>query len=572
MTPTAPHRRLVGLAAVLLPCAAALPAAAQPAAPPDDGFIGGGPQRLEIDDCPPADPTATEAQLIARFSALYDRGEVLYLQGDYKGAVGEFISGYCVAGEFATGRAVRYKLLKDIGQAYERDLDYEKAIRYLERYVSGLPGDAEREARMAIESRIQVLQRLPAQILVETSPGGANVTISNEVGVVAGQGRSGRPIAVTGGAYTMAVELAGHEPYTQQIEVRIGKPFAYFVPLRPLSGRLSVQVTPADAKVFLRDKNVERFVGLGRVDEVLPTGRYVLVADAADRLRVERPIEVLPNRVNRLQLDMPPRPQFGRRQLVVFSAIGAASSTGGLLYAFDDGQIAGLGLLAGAAAGLFGTLLYLPDQVPLGTSNLTITAGLAGAVAGISASLVFTGEARIWQPVQGFTTLLGAGLGYYVGSRADVTPGDAALVASSAFWGTAVGGMFAMSFGGGERTVSAGLVLSGLGVGTVSGALMSRYYDVSRRRTVLIDIGGLIGVIGGLAAESLVYPEAEDDEDASFEHVANFMLGGAAIGLVGAGILTRNLDAPKVPVKPAIGAAPTVGGGQALVYGFSGSW
>jgi hypothetical protein len=561
---------------VLLACVAARPAAAQPAPPapappPDDGFIGVGPQRLEIDDCPPADPAVTEAQLIARFSALYDRGEVLYLQGDYQGAVGEFISGYCVAGEFATGREVRYKLLKDIGQAYERNLDYEKAIRYLERYVSSLPGDAERTARMAIESRIQVLQKLPAQILVETSPGGATVTVSNEVGVVAGQGRSGKPIAVTGGKYTMQVELPGHEPHTQQIEVRIGKPFAYFVPLRPLSGRLSVQVSPADAKVFLRDKNVERFVGLGRVDEVLPTGRYVLVADAADRPRVERPIEVLPNRVNRLQLDMPPRPQFGRRQLVVFSTIGAAYSTGGLLYAFNDSQIAGLGLLAGAAAGLFGTLLYLPEQVPLGTSNLTITAGLAGTIAGITASLVFTGDERIWQPIQGFTTLAGAGLGYYIGSQVDVTPGDAALVGSSVLWGSAVGGMFALSFGG-ERSLSAGLVLSGLGVGAASGALLSRYYDVSRRRTILIDIGGMIGVIGGLAAESLVYPEDDDGTNASNEHVANFMLGGVAIGLIGAGILTRNLDAPKVPVKPAIGAAPTAGGGQALVYGFSGSW
>lgn len=546
-------------------------AAAQPAGAPDDGFIGRRAAQLEIDDCPAPDPTVTEAQLTARFGAIYARGEVLYAQGDYPGAVRELISGYCTAGEFPAGRSVRYQLLKDIGQAYERNLDYEKAIGYFERYVRELPESAAADRRL-FQSRIHVLQQLRAQVLVETSPGGATVTISNEVGVIAGQGRSGRPIAVTGGTYTMTVELAGHEPYTQQIEVRIGKPFAFFVPLRPLSGRLSVQVTPPDAKVFLRDKRVERFVGVGRVDEVLPTGRYVLVADAADRPRVERPIDVLPNRVNRLQLDMPPQPQFGRRQLVVFSAIGAATSTGGLLFAFNDSQIAGLGVLAGAAAGLFGTLLYLPDQVPLGTSNLTITAGLAGAVAGITASFVFTGEERIWQPVQGFTTLAGAGLGYYIGSRADVTPGDASLVASSAFWGTAVGGMFAMSFGGGERTVSAGLVLSGLGVGTVSGALMSRYYDVSRRRTVLIDIGGLIGVIGGLAAESLVYPEDEDNEEASFEHIANFMLGGAAIGLIGAGILTRDLDAPKVPVKPAIGAAPTAGGGQALVYGFSGSW
>src|SRR5204862_3664719 len=125
---------------------------------------------------------------------------------------------------------------------------------------------------------------------------------------------SGKPIDGIGGAYTMAVELEGYEPDSKDIEVRIGKPFAYFVPLQPLHGRLSVQVSPGDARVFLRDKSVERFIGIGRVDEVLPAGTYVLIAEAADRLKQERPIEVLPNRVNLTQIDLPPRPQFGRRQ------------------------------------------------------------------------------------------------------------------------------------------------------------------------------------------------------------------------------------------------------------------
>lgn len=558
-------------AIAILTLVAATSAGAQPAPPEQDtGFIGGGAERLEIDDCPPTDPTATEAQLTARVGELYQRGVVLYTQGDYAGAVREFISYYCVAGGFERGRQVRYSVLKDIGQSHERSLDYEKAIGYLERYVRELPADAAADKQLS-ESRILVLQKLRAQIFVETSPGGATVTISNEGGV-AGRGRSGRPIEVPGGTYTMLVELAGHEPYSRQIEVRIGKPFAVVVPLRPLRGRLSVQVTPGDAKVFLRDRSVERFVGVGRADEMLATGEYVLIADAPDRLTVERPIEVLPNRVNRMQIDLPLKPQFGRRQLIAFSTIGAAYSSLGLLYAFDDGAVPVLGLFGGAAAGLLGSLLYLPDQVPQGTSNLTITSGLTGTAAGVVASLVFTDEAGLVLPIMGTTTLLGAGVGYYVGSRTSVTPGDAALFASSVFWGTAAGGMFALSFGGSDRRISGGLIASGLGMGAVSGILMGRYFDVSRRRTVLIDVGGLIGLIGGLAAESLVYPEDEAMTEGANEHAANFMLGGVAIGLIGAGILTRNLDAPKIPVKPAIGTAVTAGGASTTTYGLSGTW
>lgn len=557
--------------AILGALAAAATARAQPAAAPpsDTGFIGQGATRLDIDDCPPRDPSAPQEQLKKQGSELYQRAATLYDQGDYPGAVSEFTAAYCVGKAIQDPQATA-AILKGIGQAHERNLDYEKAIGYFERYLRDLPASGAPDKQL-FESRILVLQKLRAQIFVETEPKGAAVTISNDRGV-AGRGRSGRPIEVPGGTYTMLVELPGHEPHSQPIEVRIGKPFAYFVPLRPLQGRLSVQVEPGDAKVFLRDKTVERFVGIGRADEVLPAGDYVLIAEAADRLKVERPAEVLPNQVNRMQIDLPLKPQFGRRQLVAFSAVGGAFVGGGLLNAFDKTPITVLGVFGGAGAGLFGSYLYLPDQVPLGTSNLTITAGLAGTVAGTAGALLFTSSQQIGQPIQGISTLLGAGIGYYAGSRTKITPGDAALINSSAVWGTAAGGLFALSFGAEDRRISAGLVLSGLAMGTASGVLMTRYFDVSRQRAVLIDIGGLIGMIGGLAVESLAFPAAEAGAPPSNEHIANFALGGLAVGLVAAGILTRDIDAPKVPVKAAVGAATAIDGRPTATYGVAGAW
>jgi len=559
-------------AAVAQPPQPAAPPQPSPVAAPDSGFIGRGPGLLEIDDCAPSDPTAREAQLRARFDALYARGEVLYAQGDYKGAVGEFIAGYCLAGAFNDGRQVRYQLLKDIGQSYERSLDYEKAIEYLTRYLRELPPGAQDDPR-ALESRILVLQKLRGQVLVQTSPAGATVTLSNESGV-AGRGPSGKPFDVLGGSYTMLIELAGHEPVSQQIEVRIGKPFAFFVQLRPLRGRLSAQVAPGDAKVFLRDKTVERFVGLGRIDEELPTGKYVLVAEATGRQRVERSVEVLPSRVNRLQVDLPPKPQFGRRQLIVFSSILGATATANTLYATGNEGISLAGGVGGAVLGWLGSRLYLPDQVPLGASNLTITAGIAGAIGGGMGSRLLTGSQQVSLPAAGLTSIVAAGLGYYVGNRAEISVGDAALLNSSVLWGAAVGGLFALSFDP-DRGIESGLVLSGLGMGAVSGLLMTRYFEISRSRALLIDIGGIVGAIGGVAAESLAYPTSEVGQNsaASNEHVANFVLGGVAVGLIGAGILTRNIDAPRLPVKPAIGVAGAANGGSvAPVYGISGSW
>ena len=76
-------------------------------------------------------------------------------------------------------------------------------------------------------------------------------------------------------------------------------------------------------------------------------------------------------------------------------------------------------------------------------------------------------------------------------------------------------------------------------------------------------------LIGGLAAESLAYPKSETRGN---EHVANFALGGMAIGLIGAGILTRNLETPKLPVSPALGTVTGTDGSSTTTYGFTGAW
>jgi tetratricopeptide (TPR) repeat protein len=554
--------------------AAAQPRSENPARDPapDAGYIGREVTRLEIDDCKQTDLGKDE--VFKQGSEHYERGETLYVQGDYEGAVRELVYSYCLVPGF-------YTILKDIGQAYERNLDYEQAIGYLERYVKEVPSNAQRASPCAadpqqdkanVARRVEVLKQLRAKLYVESSPAGAQITIANDAGVAA-RARSGETIEVLGGRYEMTTELAGYEPHRQTIEVRIGKPYTYFVPLVAQRGRLSLQVSPADARIFLGD----RFVGIGHIDLALEGNTYVVTSEAPDRITDKRQVEVRANQVARVQVELAARPQLGRRQLIAFSSVAGAGAAGSLLYAFQNTGLAGLGSLAGGAAGFAGSLFLLPDDLPLGTSNLTMTATVAGGILGGGASLLFTDRAEVIQPVIGATAVLGGVVGYIAGGRTQIDTGDAALINSGVLWGSVAGGLFAASFDSGH-IVGGGLVLSGLGMGTIGGLLLQRNFSITRTHAALIDVGGLIGIIGGLAAESLIYPTETaqgpgDMVDArAQEHLANFALGGMAVGLVTAGILTRNLDAPALPVVPSITQVPARDGRSATVYGVTGRW
>jgi hypothetical protein len=189
--------------------------------------------------------------------------------------------------------------------------------------------------------------------------------------------------------------------------------------------------------------------------------------------------------------------------------------------------------------------------------------------------LLFTPRSEVLQPVVGATLVLAGTAGYVVASRLRINTGDAALLNSGVIWGSTAGALFAASFDPGH-IVGGGLVLSGLGMGTIGALLLQSNFSVSRTHAALIDVGGLIGIIGGLALESLVYPVQRSDapvvDSLAQEHLANFALGGMAVGLLAAGILTRNLDAPNIPVTPSITTTTTRDGSATSLYGVTGRW
>jgi hypothetical protein len=538
----------------------------------DAGYIGKEIPILEIDDCPPP-PQVTPEELRKIGSEHFERGEVLYVQGDYKGAVNELVAAYCIS--------PYYTILKDIGQAYERELDYEKAIAYLERFVVAVPKDAQRanacapdpqDERKTVIARINVLGALKAKILINTDPPDSKITLSNDAGI-AGRGKSGQELEVPGGRYEVLIEHDGFHSVTQEVPAKIGKPYTIFTKLEPLKGKLRVRVVPADARLFLD----ERQVGTGSFETELPGGRYKLTAEAADRVSVSREVEVLPNRDTPLSFELPPQPQVGRKQLLAYAGIGGAFAGGFLAGATTNpGLILG-GVGAGTAAGILGAYFGTPKDVPLGTSSLTITSSLVGGATGGATSLIFSDDPNKVLPAIGGGMILGAGIGYYAGQATRIRPGDAAVINSGALWGGVTGGLFVQSFDAG-REVGSGIVLSGLGMGTIGGVLLTRYFNVTRGRAALIDVGGTVGIFIGIAIENVIAQQGGGtgttsmDQQAERERTANYALGGMAAGLILAGVLTRNMDAPKLSVSPVISKTSTGPGPSTSTFGFGGTF
>ncbi len=543
----------------------------------DEGYIGDAPQRLDVDDCPALPPMSQE-ELLKLGGERYNRGEQLYLQGDYAGAVSELVLSYCTL--------PYYLLLKDIGQAYERELEYDKAIGYLQRYAAQVPENAQKPNTCAadpkvdkenVQKRVEVLRHLPGHVLVQadrTGPRGqlALVEIATPT-VTAVTGKVGEQLPVERGHYQLVVRLDGYQPYTRNIDVEIGKPYTYFAKLEPLKGTVALQSVPADARIFIDD----RFVAFGHYNAELPARSYTLAVESPGLITQKRTLSVLPNKEVRQIVELYPEPQTGRLQALTFATVGGGLATAAILEATDSNIAAGIGLVAGAAAGFAVSSYLVPENIALGTSSFAITSSVFGAVLGASTATLFSDKTTHVAPFGGLGAIAGAAAGYVVGDKTRIRPGEAAVLNSSLLWGTAAGGLFAVTFNAPDAKTSAGLVLSGLGMGAVGGLLVTKYFTISRTHAALVDVGGIIGGIGGVALEGILYPQMTGqtvrDLDAETRgRIANFALGGMALGLITAGVLTRDLDAPSLAITPTVGSAIGMSGSRTTTFGFASLW
>ncbi len=530
----------------------------------DAGYISKDVLELEIDQCV-SDKTISKDELLGRGGEYYQRGEVLYLQGDYKGAVQELVSSYC--------QVPFYSILKDIGQAYERELEYGRAIAYFSRYVLDVPADAKRantcapdpqEDKKNVLARIQVLEKLPAKIRVQVTPNDAHVSIVQD-SIVRSYGNSGTELVVPGGPYQLVIERAGFHSVTREIHPEIGKPYTYFETLSAIKGHLRVRTIPGDARIFLDN----RLVASGLYETDLPGGKYHVSVEAQERVTVNQDVDVLADKDADISIDMPREPEFGRKQLLLYSVFGGGFAAGFALEKQDGSTIASASVI-GAGTAFLGVYYGTDRNLALGTSSLTVTASLIGGVSGGVLGGLISGSQDVLLPLIGGGLVIGGVAGYLAGDRTHPTPGDAAVINSGALWGTVAGSLFSATFKPGDQ-ISSGLVLSGLGMGTVAGVVLQRFFTVSRTRALLIDASGLVGVLLALAAENVVQQIVDNHATSSTERTANYALGGLTAGLLLGGIFTRSIDDPKLAITPAVNNVRT-GAVSTTTFGIAGSF
>lgn len=540
----------------------AAPASAQDADYGTDGFLGRVSRGTEeVDRC--QTPDAAAPVRTARAADHYDRGLVLYEQGDYAGAVEEFVASYC--------DKPHPSAFYNIGQSFERLLAYDKAVAYFERYILESEPDAPNRKRAAL--RAEVLENTPAQVHVATVPAGATVTLSGDTGVTArAEANADAPLLVRKGRYQMRVELAGYVPVEQEIVARIGQPYSYYFRLEPEKGSLRVVATPNSARIFVDRK----LVGLGSYVEAVPVGRYEVVVEAEGRAPEQRQVEITAGQSTELGIELAEPPGSGRGVLLWASSVGLGLAGSGTLGGVLDGDptLTTLGGVLGLGIGWGGAYFGVPHDIPRPHAWHIIGSTLLGAAEGaiVTAYLVcdteeFEGRLTRRCSEDGIaagalaSAMGGLLFGAVTAARFDPTAGDVAVVDSAAAWGVTGAGLFLAVFDNDPR-IREPMLFAGLNLGLVAGATLAARSDVSLRRVALVDLGGLAGLVGGFAAG-----QAADSDDERLDHLA---LIGMATGLIATTLLTQNLDddepgagslapAPSAATDASGRAVPTLG-------------
>ena len=524
----------------------------------------------EIDSCRSDENLAEDtAQSLA--SEHFVRGVKLYEQGDYEAAIDEFVRAYC--------HKPLPIVLKNIAQAYERLVQYEKAVAYLERYIYDEDND---EVRQVQSARVQVLRNLPARVRIATNPPGAAVTLTSTDGVRrAGFSNAKEPLKLPRGRYTMTIDMAGFELIEDVIDVQIGQPYSFYYQLEPKKGTLRVVSTPPSARVFV-DK---QWVGLGTYIDQLPIGNYMVRAEAPGRLPQSRELEIIAGGNKNVSFDLQKKPRSGRGELLLAAGIGGLVWGGGTLATIfsEDAILGSIGGAVGLGVGFGSAYVGVPRDVTVGESSYIVGTTLIGmAEAGLIASLLSCGSepqadgsyerSGCESGLIAGTTLAGGAAGLLfsslTASQLKLDAGDAAIINSGALWGSISGALLWVVFGNDVRLDEV-LIGGGLNVGIITGALLANRYKVSRGHVALIDLSGLTGLV---VAASFV--DVADQDEGISERVPNFALLGMTVGLLTGAFFTRHMDEPKSlgVLNPSVGTARDASGKTSLTVGFHGQF
>jgi len=227
----------------------------------------------------------------------------------------------------------------------------------------------------------------------------------------------------------------------------------------------------------------------------------------------------------------------------------------------------------GVAMGAFATLFLTDDKMSTGTGYFIMAGPLYGSVEGLAIAMASdsTLENTLWW------TLGGGAVGLTVAALAagpvDSTIGDALLLHTGAFWGTATGFMLWGSIGADRKSDLGGFLLAGLNVGIVSGLVFSGETEYTWSHVAMINLGTAASTAIFLGLGAAIETSSGDQTQRW-----RFALGGMAVGFIASGLLTRNWDEPRyfknfsfAPPLPRVELLPD-GSHRYMLDLFNGRW
>jgi len=204
----------------------------------------------------------------------------------------------------------------------------------------------------------------------------------------------------------------------------------------------------------------------------------------------------------------------------------------------------GAGLLLGGPAGYLAAHRFVRSRpVSPGQARAISWGGTWGAIQGAGWAIALDLdddriEDRIWSMIAGGA--IGT-FGGVLASRSEITPGTATAATAGSLWGLWFGVATSVLADAGEDPTVAAAMLTG-NAGLVAGALAGSRLPLSRGRTRLISLAGVIGGFAGLGTALIA--EVDDEQSA----IALPLVGSIA-GLIAGSVLTRGDDVEDDPYE-----------------------
>lgn len=237
---------------------------------------------------PAAQPSRAEVQ--ERFT----RAVTLFEQRNFEGALAEFERVYQI-----TGRA---DLLFNIGRVHEALGRYPEAATAVEEYLrrsANLPP----ERRAEVERVLANVRRYIAYLRVRVAPPEASVRLDGQTLDAA---RRAEEIPVSPGRHRVEAAMEGHRAEEQAVVVASGDHREVALTLRldaSQTGTLRVEGAPSAAQVFVDG-------ALVRPPAAIPVGAHTVRVEAEGRAPWSGPLELRPNVVRTLRVDLARRDQL----------------------------------------------------------------------------------------------------------------------------------------------------------------------------------------------------------------------------------------------------------------------